>query len=351
MATHKKEISVRQLIGALLDDSTPFPPNHLRRFSDLEGADLEAVQQAWPKVNPNRRVAIMDDLEELAETDTLMMFDNFVRTVLNDSEAGVRARALTLLWEDEDEALVPIFLDMLENDPGQDVRSAAASALGKFIYLGEMEELPEQRLHQVEDHLIAAARSSPNAAVRRSALEALGFSSREEVPELLREAYATDDPDWLASALFAMGRSYDKSYEPEVKRMIRHPKGNVQLEAVRAAGELELTSTTRLLLDLLEEEAQDPETRYAVIWSLSQIGGEEPRSVLEKLLEETDDEEEAEWLENAIDNLTLTDTGHAMNLLDIDLTDEDLLGGIVDLSKPENDEDEDLDDVEGDEEV
>ena len=86
-----------------------------------------------------------------------------------------------------------------------------------------------------------------------------------------------------------------------------------------------------MLLDLLEEEAQDPELRYATIWSLSQIGGEQVRETLEELLEETEDEEEAEWLENALDNLTLTETGQNMNLLDIDLSDEELYGKVINL--------------------
>jgi len=336
------------MVAALLDDSVPFPPNYLRRFSDLEGAELDAVSEAWPRVTASRRLALMEDLEELAETDTLMMFDNFARGALTDSEPGVRARAITLLWEAEDPALIDAFLALLQNDPSGDVRGAAASALGKFVYLGELEELPADLLHLIEDRLIAVAGSGDDPLVRRSALESLGFSSREEVPALIISAYDTNDPEWLASALSAMGRSYDQSYEPLVKRMLHHPKANVQLEAVRAAGELELDSTNPTLLDLLDEEAQDSELRYAVIWSLSQIGGEQVRETLENLLDETEDDEEAEWLENALDNLTLTETGQSMDLLDIDLSDKDMLGKVIDLSQMDEDEDEEDEEEEED---
>lgn len=341
MPSRPQDIPIQHVVNAILDESTPFPPRLLPRFSDLDGADLRAMAEAWSRVNPSRRIALMDDLEEIAENDTLVDFDNFVRSVLNDSEPGVRSRAITLLWENEGQDLVPRFIELMHHDPSAEVRAAAASGLGKYIYLGELEEIQPDLLRQVEDHLIQAVRGTDDTLVRRRALESLGFSSREEVPGFIKTAYDTNEPDWLASALFAMGRSYDQHWEMDVKRMLRHPKGNVQLEAVRASGELELEATRRALLDLLEEEAQDAEIRYAAIWSLSQIGGEEVRETLEELLDENEDDEEIEWIENALDNLTLTETGQSMNLLDIDLEEEAMLGKVIDLSDPNKDEDND----------
>ena len=179
-------------------------------------------------------------------------------------------------------------------------------------------------------HSCAGARSNRSA-----------FPATRKCLDLIQTAYDTNEADWLASALFAMGRSYDQRWEMDVKRMLRHPKANVLLEAVRASGELELESTRRSLLDLLEEEAQDAEIRYAVIWSLSQIGGEEVRETLEGLLDEFEDDEEIEWIENALENLVLTETGQSLNLLDIDLEEEAMLGKVIDLSAPDKEEDND----------
>ena len=274
MPSRPQDIPIQQVVDALLDELTPFPPRFLARFSDLEGADLGSVAETWPRVNPNRRIALLDDLEEIAEKDTLVDFDNFSRSVLDDSEAGVRSRAIALLWENESLDLVTRYIELMQHDPSPEVRAAAASGLGKYIYLGEIEELQPDLLRQVEEHLIQTVRGSDDTLVRRRALESLGFSSREEVPVLIQKAYDTNEPDWLAGALFAMGRSYDQRWEKDVKRMLGHPKAIVQLEAVRASGELELASTQRSLMDLLEEEAQDVEIRFAVIWALSQIGGD-----------------------------------------------------------------------------
>jgi HEAT repeat protein len=349
MARIPQDIPIQLVIKALLDESALFPPKYLPRFSDLEGTDLRALQQAWPRVNPTRRIALMEDLEELTESDTMVDFDHFAVAILHDNEPAVRANALRLLWENDNPKLASRFIEILEKDLSPDVRAAAASALGKYIFLGELEEISNSVLHRVEEALFKAAGGADDALVRRHAIESLGFSSRDDVPPLIRAAYDTNDPDWVASALYAMGRSYDQQWENDVKRMLRNPKANVQLEAVRAAGELELSSTERIILDLLEEEAQDPEIRFAVIWSLSQIGGEVVRETLEKLLEESEDEDETEWLNNAIDNLTITETGQSLNILDIDLKDKELLGTVIDLSKPVIDDGED--DLDIDEEI
>lgn len=313
----KKNVTIQQVLTALLDREHVFPPAYLHQFSDLEGADLEALRSIWPQVHPQRRYSLLEDLEELAEVDTLVSFDQIARLGLTDTDPRVRTVAIRLLWEDEDPRLVPIFLQRLFNDEDTGTRAAAATALGQFIYLGEIEEIEASLLNQVEDALLGVLNSEEEALVRRRSLESMGFSGRPEVPPLLRQAYNSGDPDWMSSALFAMGRSADPAWTPEVKRMLRHAKVNVQLEAVRAAGELQIDTARRALLDLLEEEAQDSEVRPAVIWSLSQIGGDEVRETLEQILEETDDDEEAEWVEKALENLTFTEDVDILNQMNM----------------------------------
>jgi HEAT repeat protein len=340
MSNQSQEISFEQVIAALLDMNTPFSPTYLHRFSDLEGTDLAAFKRVWPSVNTTRRQSLLEDLEELSEIDTVVLFDNVARVALNDVEPTVRSLAIRLLWECTDKTLVNLYITMMEKDSSVDVRATAASALGNFVYWGELEELPAALLHQVEEALLKVAQGQDEALVRRRAIEALGYSSREEVHGLIQKAFDTADTDWIASSLLAMGRSYDKAWEQPVRRMLIHPQANVQLEAVRAAGELELETARRALLDILDDEAQDPETRLAAIWSLSQIGGEGVRETLETILEETEDDEEAELVENALDNLSLTETGQGLDMLNIDFQGEDHLGKIIDLGKPDLDDDD-----------
>ncbi|PIZ46541.1 MAG: hypothetical protein COY42_10485, partial [Armatimonadetes bacterium CG_4_10_14_0_8_um_filter_66_14] len=153
-------------------------------FSDIEPGQLKLLLEAWPQVSPARQLALLADLEELAEEDTLLYFDDLARPLLKDPEPQVRIQALRLLWECEDARLVPTFLEILTEDSDSNVRAAAATALGMFVYLGEIEEIAEQTLHKVEDSLLAIIHSDEATLVRRRALEALGWSSRPEVSAL-----------------------------------------------------------------------------------------------------------------------------------------------------------------------
>jgi len=314
----KQNISIQQVTTALIDDHANFPPAYLHYFSDLEGADLEAVRMAWSQASPNRRFMLLESLEELAENDTLVSFDNLARIALKDEDARVRTVAIRLLWETEEPKLIPVFLKMLSEDPDVNVRAAAATALGLFIFLGELEEIPEKTLHQVEDRLLAVISGPDDDLVRRRALESLGFSGRPEVPPLIKEAYEKYNTDWLISALNAMGRSADDAWAPEVLRMLRHTQTSVQAEAVRAAGELALDAARRPLLQMLEDELQDSEVRLAIYWSLSKIGGEDVRETLEDRLEESEDEEEIDILEDSLDNLDFTEEVNPFDMLDLD---------------------------------
>lgn len=320
MTTHseKKNIPIQQVLTALLDDQHVFPPAYLHHFSDLEGRDLEAVRSVWPQASARRRFTLLEDLEDLSEADTLVSFTAIARLALEDVDARVRTVAIRMLWEADDISLADVFLRMLEQDESAEVRAAAASALGVFVYEGELEEIPQDIFHRVESRLIAVVNSQEEDLVRRRALESLGYSSHSEVPALIRNAFTSGSTDWSASALFAMGRSADSSWEPDVIRMLQSPKADIQLEAVRAAGALGIARSRRILLDLLEEEAQDSEIREAVIWSLSQIGGDEVRETLEELLENTDDDEEAEILEDALDNLSFTEDSGLYGFFDFD---------------------------------
>jgi HEAT repeat protein len=318
---NKKNVPFQTVIAALLDESNIFPPTYLHRFSDINKEDLHALKKVWLQANPARRQALLEDLEELAESDTVVSFDDLALYALNDPEPGVRTVAIRLLWEDQDLKLVPLFINMMENDADPMVRAAAASALGLFVYLGELEEIPAETLRSVEDNLLRTTSGADHPIVRRRALEALGYSSRPEVPSLIQSGYDSGDTEWLSSTLFAMGRSADPRWEAPVLQMLHHPDSRVQVEAVRAAGQLELASARMPLLDLLDEEMReelDDDVFIAAIWSVSQIGGETIRETLERLLESTEDDDEADYIDRAIENLSFTEDFGIFEMFDFD---------------------------------
>ncbi len=344
------KVEFSSILNALVDEERPFPPKYLQHLSDLTPEKAEQLAGIWKDIPASRRLSMLEDLEEMQEEDTRLLFNDVALLALQDEEPSARARAISMLWDTGSEGLIPVYTRLSLHDPAVEVRAAATWGLGMYIYLGELEELNAE-LKPIEDHLIAVANGADDALVRRRAIESLGFSSRDEVPALIEAAYNMDDPDWISSALFAMGRSYDATrYETHVRRMLNHPKFNVQLEAVRACGELTLESSRRSLLDLFEEEALDPDIRDAAIWALSQIGGEQVEETLEDLLEKAENDEDEEFILNALDNLSLTEQVNKMDLMDIDLEDEELFGNVVDLEAESSDDedDEESDDEEDD---
>lgn len=309
------EIPFQELLDALLDESTPFHPRYLYRLSDLSHDDFDRFQETWPRVPLWRRQALMEDVEELGENNYLLSFDALARLALLDENAKVRAHAVRTLWEYEDDELIPVFLDLLERDADAEVRSAAATGLGKYIFLREIEEIDQDTFRRIEDILLRVVAGSDEIEVRRHALESLGYSSREEVPVLILAAYETENKDWLASALFAMGRSANEAWETHVIDMFDHTIPDIRMEAARAAGELELEEAVDPLIELLDDADQD--VRFAAAWSLSRIGGEGVREILEEMQESAEDEEEVDFLEDALENLTFTEDMALFGLLDI----------------------------------
>lgn len=302
----EKKLPFQKIIDELENGAQELPRRSLQDFSDIDSASLKALLTAWPRIKPDRKRTLLEALQSLADSDTLVSFDDFARAMLNDDDAQVRARAIRLLDECDDVKLAPVFIKILNNDPDENARAEAAFALGKYVELGELEEIAEPVQRQVEDALLAKENSDDKLIIRRNALESLGYSSRPEVVTLIQSAFKRENPDWQASALFAMGLSADDRWEEDILSRLEDDRPRVQLAAVQAAGQLGLTSARETLFKVLED-IEDDDMTGAAIWSLSQIGGEDVRAYIENLLDQTDDTGQIEFLEEALDNLAFTE--------------------------------------------
>jgi len=329
-------ISIRQLLIALQDTDKTLNPRYLYRLSDLEPEESKELEQSWSQVPTWRRQAVLEDIEELSESDPVLSFDAVCRIGLRDTDPRVRELSVRTLWEYEAVDLIPAFLRMVVEDADTSVRASTATALGKFVYLGEVEEIREATLREVEDKLLEVTNGRDSSEVRRRALESLGFSSRGEVPRLIEKAYYSGNEDWLVSALFAMGRSANRKWAPMLTDMLKSDSAEVRAEAARAIGELEINKCVPELLALLDDVNDD--VRMAVVWSLSQIGGEGVREALEALFESTDDEEEADFIASALENLTFSEESGLLGLFEFQDDDEEV--GDFDLLN----DDEEVDD-------
>ena len=310
------------VLDSLLDEKKEFPRKYFQQFSDIGTLELKTLMDVWPRVGLSRKLSLLEGLETMAESDTLVNFDDFAKAILDDADSTVRGRAIRLLKESDDVHLVPPYINILNSDADVQTRAEAANVLGIFVDLGELDEIPEDVYHQVEDALLAVANGNDDAKVRRRALESLGYSSRSEAATLIESAYRREDPAWQASALFAMARSADSRWDDDVLASLANENRNVREAAVEAAGQLSVKAAGPILIKMLEEE-EDDDVTTAIIWSLSQIGGEDARTYIENLLDQTEDEEQIEFLEEALENLAFTEDLDRFDLLnfepDVDL--------------------------------
>ncbi len=275
---------MRRPLDLLLDElreSVEMPAQaSLYYFSSLKAEGVARVREVWPCLPVGLRRRLIARLVELAEADFEVNFGQVFRLGLEDEDAQVRTAAVEGLWEDQDVRLVPTLTTRLREDEDTTVRAAAATSLGRFILLGELEKIrPDPYTLAYEALLTACQDTEEHLEVQRRALESLAYVNNETVTDMIRKAYAAPEEKTRISAVFAMGRSADTCWAKQVRQELFKPNPELRYEAARACGELQLRKAVSELEELTNDA--DPEVQEAALWALGQIGGQEARQILE----------------------------------------------------------------------
>lgn len=286
---------------------------HLYALSGMNREELALFQSVWPNIEASRRRLVMRNLVELAEHSFEVNFDPIFLLAMGDEDSEVRMAAVDGLWENEDQALIGPLVHLLRADESPGVRASAAMALGRFVLLGELEEIDRAPAMLAEEALLEALRQAgEEVEVRRRSIESIGYSSASGVREIIEAAYYDDDERMQASALFAMGRSVDPYWYKLLYQELDNPNPELRFEAARACGELEaplaVSRLARMSLDDPDREVQE-----AAVWALGRIGGREAREALEACCE-SEDEALSEAAAEALDEMDLLGEGVDISL-------------------------------------
>ncbi len=294
-------------------------------LSDLGPAEVDRLKTVWDRLSVDYRRKVMQELADASEANFELDYEAVGYLGLDDDDAGVRAAAIDTLWSDESPVLLERLLKLAQWDESGSVRAAAVSALGRFILLGEYEEIPQADSVRAQDVAVnLLTDEQEDVEVRRRALEAIANSSHEIVPEAIEEAYHGDDRLMRVSAIFAMGRTCDDRWRDTVLREMSSADPELRYEAARAAGEIGLSDAVPLLGRLALEN--DRETQEAAIWSLGEIGGREAMRILSALAEraqEADDDVLIEAVDDAIATASMAGDDLDFDLFDFDLDADD----------------------------
>jgi len=288
---------------------------YLYMLSSLTRAQFERFRQIWPTIEPRRRQSVMRSLAELTEQSFEVNFDPIFILALGDEDSGVRAAAIDGLWENEDQALIGPLVHLLRADEAIHVRAAAAIALGRFVLLGELDEIDRAPAMLAEQALLEAIHlAEEDLEVRRRAVEAIAYSSEAGVREIIEAAYYHENEKMQASALFAMGRSADPYWRKWLLQELDNPNPELRFEAARACGELEVARAVPHLARIVADDP-DQEVREAAVWALGHIGGQRAREILDTYAQ-SDDESLSEAAAEALEEIDLLGESTGIPLYD-----------------------------------
>lgn len=282
-------MTIRDLLTDLSDPGKPVKYSDALQFSGLTvdgAADLEA---GWPMLETGRRREVVRKLVELADDNITLDFTPVFKACLGDEDETVRELGVKGLWETEDRSSIRPLIDLIENDPSNKVRASAAGSLKSLAAMARDGNLPCRDGERMRRALLnAAGESEGDIEVRRRAVEAAAVFNTPETNDAVREAYRSDDPLLVQSAVYAMGQSSNTEWLPTVIEETVHPAAAIRYEAATACGLLGEEGVTPHLLRLLDDD--DMEVRLASIESLGLIGGELAKRALELQLASGDED-------------------------------------------------------------
>jgi HEAT repeat protein len=261
----------------------------LLSFSDMSPEELMLFKDVWTGIDARRRYNVLSRMASLVEERVELNFHSVMECCLADPDEKLRAKAIEGLWENRHVSQITRLISLLRQDKAAKVRAAAATALGKFAMMAELQELRQSYVWAVSNALLAAFHDrGESLEVRRRALEAIAPMSLPEVAGIIQEAYRSRNAELKASAIYAMGQNCSPAWLPLLQEELNSPDPEIRFEAAGACGELGEEDAVPSLIVLLSDS--DIQVRLAAIETLGRIGGEHAKTALLRCLQDPDGE-------------------------------------------------------------
>ena len=281
-------MTLPDLLTDLTDLEKPVTYSGLLQLSDLPVEGLAELKTVWSNLPAERRRETVRKLIELADDNVEFDFSSIFKSCLTDGDDAIREMAAKGLWEAEDRALIRPLVKLLENDTCAEVRASAAMSLKNFAVMAQNGKLLSRDGDRIRRALLAVVNSpTEDFDVRRRAIEAVASFNTLETNSVVREAYESDNPTLVQSAIFGMGQSSNPAWMPTVVDEMSNPLAAVRFEAATACGLLGEEGAVPHLLRLLRDD--DSEVRLASIKALGLIGGPTAKHVLQQHLSDNDE--------------------------------------------------------------
>jgi len=259
----------------------------IQGLSDATRSQAQWFRTQFASCPPARRRDLFQRMVDLSEQRFEIDFSSLFRACLDDEDAVVRRLCIEGLWEDTRPGLARRLIARLRDDNDLEVRAAAASALGRFVFMAECDEIDAALGARIRAALESVIMEGADIEVMRRAIESIAYINDARTRAIIEDAYKHESQRMRESAVFAMGRNADTHWRETILLELRAALPAMRYEAARAAGEMMLRSAVIPVIELVEDP--DAEVRAMAVWALGQIGGKRARAVIERLVKGSDE--------------------------------------------------------------
>ena len=302
----------KQNITAIFYSDEDPTESKLIHLSDLNTEDMGSFEQAWLEANPERHYQVISQLVHLSEVDFTLDFTAIFTFCLHDTDATVRIKAIDGLELEENYRSISPLTAILKDDNSNEVRAAAATALGKFAMQGQLGKLSPDYTDIVYKTLLETIENNTEITeVRRRALESISPLNLPKVKSSIKEAYHSDDIKLKASSVYAMGRNCDLSWLTILVAELSSKEAEIRYEAANSCSELGSSEAVPHLIKLIDDE--DAQIQEAAIKALGEIGSENAEQALRMLLKDSR-ERIRETAKSALKELNFCEDPVSLNL-------------------------------------
>lgn len=306
-------MSLEQYLQTLAHSEGPIVYADLMELSGLVDEELEEFSRWWPDIPGDKRKSLLERLATVAEDNADVDFSSILRHCLDDEDDMVRETAVIGLWESDDHTLVAPLMALLKADPSEQVRAAAATALGKFGELAQDGKLLPRYGERIKELLLDVLESdAASTHVRRRSLEAAAAFNTPRISELISDAYESPDQDVRTSALYAMGKTCDPQWLSTLLEATGDVDPAIRYEAAAACGELGEEDAVPHLITLAQDE--DLQVQLSSIQALGSIGGYLAKRALQRCAK-SEDEPIQEAAQTALEALEVEEDPSAFKFL------------------------------------
>jgi len=303
-----KKNQFSDILSELRENNRELTYKEIQSFSDLSEENLAQFRQTWNLLSNKRKEMFFELLLVEFMSNTLMDFSEIALIGLNDEDPIIRRGSLKLLMDNRKSYFLDQLISISKQDPDTEVRLDAISTLGYFLMDMETAERGKNKAKKVLKAL-ESLMESPDKLTRLRVMEALAYVDHPAIIPLVYASLTSNIDTEIASGLRAVQNSLNQRWAANVIENLDHPNPDVQYEAIKAVGELQLKRARNRILRLLAQFDQlDDDILDAAILTASQLGGNQVREMIEMIEEVFEDEEDmAELFEEAKSNLELVD--------------------------------------------